>query len=122
MQKKRFSLISVYNKSNLKKICSLLKKNNIEIISTGSTAKSIKKIGYSCYEVSDFTKFDEILNGRVETLHPSIHASLLYDRRNSDHLRLFKKLDFPEISFLIVNLYPFDEAIKSNISKKNVLK
>ena len=87
MQKKRFSLISVYNKSNLKKICSLFKKNNIEIISTGSTAKSIKKIGYNCYEVSRYTKFDEILDGRVKTLHPLVHASLLFDRKNKNHTK-----------------------------------
>ena len=121
MQKKKFSLVSVYKKDKLEKICKIFKKNNIEIISTGSTAKYIKKIGFNCLTVKQFTKFEEILDGRVKTLHPSIHASLLYDRRNSDHLRLFKKLDFPEISFLIVNLYPFDEAIKSNISKKKCI-
>ena len=88
MKKKRFSLISVYNKSNLKKICSLFKKNDIEIISTGSTAKSIRKIGYSCYEVSSLTKFDEILNGRVKTLHPHVHASLLFDRNNKNHIKI----------------------------------
>ena len=121
MQKKRFSLISVYNKSNLKKICSLLKKNNIEIISTGSTAKSIKKIGYSCYEVSRYTKFDEILDGRVKTLHPLVHASLLFDRKNKKHTKLFKTLYFPEISFVIVNLYPFEKAINNNLNKKKCI-
>ena len=60
MIKRNFSLISVYNKSDIEKICDLFKKSNIEIISTGSTAKYIKKIGYNCYEVSHFTKFKEI--------------------------------------------------------------
>ena len=76
MQKEIFSLVSVYNKKNLEKICDSFKKYNIHIISTGSTAKYIKKIGYNCLEVSHFTKFEEILDGRVKTLHPLIHASL----------------------------------------------
>jgi len=121
MQKKRFSLVSVYNKANLEKICNLFKKNNINIISTGSTAKHIKKIGFNCYEVSHFTKFKEILDGRVKTLHPLIHASLLFDRNNKNHTKLFKKLHFPEINFVIVNLYPFEKALNNNSNKKKCI-
>ena len=82
MKKKRFALISVYNKEKIECICDTFKKNNIQIISTGSTANCIKKIGFKCFKVSDFTKFEEILDGRVKTLHPLIHASLLFDRDN----------------------------------------
>ncbi len=121
MQKKRFALISVFNKTNLEKLCSLFKKINIEIISTGATAKHIRKIGYSCYEVSHFTKFNEILDGRVKTLHPLVHASLLFDRKNKNHIKLFKKLYFPEIIFVIVNLYPFEKSINNNINKKKCI-
>ena len=121
MQKTRFSLVSVYNKANLEKICETFKKNNIEIISTGATAKYIKKIGYFCYEVSHFTKFKEILDGRVKTLHPLIHASILFDRKNKNHLKLFKKLNFPEINFVIVNLYPFEETLKAKSNNKKLI-
>ena len=85
MNKKIFSLISVYNKNKIEKICKLFKKYNIKIISTGKTAKYIKKIGYQCLEVSSITKFKEILDGRVKTLHPLVHASLLFDRQNPKH-------------------------------------
>ena len=88
MQKKRFSLVSVYKKDKLEHICNLFKKNNIEVISTGSTSKYIRKIGYKCIDVSYFTKFKEMFDGRVKTLHPLIHASLLYDRKNT----LIKKI------------------------------
>ena len=121
MQKKRFSLVSVYKKDKLEKICEIFKKNNIEIISTGSTAKYIKNTGYNCYEVSHFTKFNEILDGRVKTLHPLVHASLLFDRKNKIHTKLFKKLNFPEISFVIVNLYPFQKALNNKLSKKECI-
>ena len=63
MHKKSFSLVLVYNKDNLEKICNTFKEHNIDIISTGLTAKYIKKIGYNCFEVSHFTKFNEILEG-----------------------------------------------------------
>jgi phosphoribosylaminoimidazolecarboxamide formyltransferase/IMP cyclohydrolase len=121
MHKQRFALVSVYNKSNLEKICDLFKKNNIEIISTGLTAKHIIRIGYHCFEVSSFTKFKEILDGRVKTLHPLIHASLLFDRKNKNHLKLFKKLNFPEINFVVVNLYPFEKTLMSSSNKKKCI-
>ena len=121
MIKRNFSLISVYNKSDIEKICDLFKKSNIEIISTGSTAKYIKKIGYNCYEVSHFTKFKEILDGRVKTLHPSVHASLLFDRKNKNHSNLFNKLNFPEINFVIVNLYPFEETAMTTSNKQKCI-
>ena len=74
---KRNALISVYEKSSLRKICYILNKFNIGIISTGGTAKKITSLGFKCEEVSNLTKFKEILDGRVKTLHPKIYASLL---------------------------------------------
>jgi phosphoribosylaminoimidazolecarboxamide formyltransferase/IMP cyclohydrolase len=119
MNKKRFSLISLYNKENIGEVCEEFKKNNIQIISTGSTAKHIIKIGYKCHQVSELTKFEEILNGRVKTLHPKIHASILFDREDKNHISKFRKLNFPVIDFVIVNLYPFEEMLKitSNYKK-----
>jgi len=110
--KEKFALISVYNKNGLKNLCSSFFKNNIKIISTGSTAKHILSLGFSCKSVSNITKFKEILDGRVKTLHPNIHASLLFNRRINRHIKSFNKLNFPVIDFLIVNLYPFERIIK----------
>ena len=112
--KDQYALISVFDKINLNFICKVFKKNNIKIISTGSTSKYIKKIGYNCISVSNLTKFKEILDGRVKTIHPKIHASLLYKRSDKNHIESFNKLNFPSISFVIVNLYPFEKTIKSH--------
>ncbi len=113
------ALISVYDKSDLKKICLTLSKYKIGIISTGATANKINSLGFKCTEVSDLTNFKEILDGRVKTLHPKIHASILYKRNNSDHKNNFRKLNFPKIDFVIVNFYPFSKiSDKKNLSKK----
>ena len=106
---KKSALISVYNKASLKKLCSTLKHHNIDIISTGETANKIKKLGYNCKKVSNITRFKEILNGRVKTLHPKIYASILFKRNNNKQLNEFKKLIFPTIDFVIINLYPFEK-------------
>ena len=116
MNKRKYALISLFDKTNLTLLCKILNKHNIRIISTGATSKEIKKLGFECKSVSTLTKFPEILNGRVKTLHPKIHSSLLYKRKNKSHAQTFKKLNFPKIDFLIVNLYPFEKAIKNNIN------
>ena len=108
---KKYALISIYNKINLAYLCKNLKKHNINFISTGSTYKKIKSLGFKCQEISSLTKFKEILDGRVKTLHPKIHASLLFKRNIPKHLATFKKLNFPIIDFVIVNLYPFEKTI-----------
>ena len=74
------ALLSVSDKSDLKKILKALDKHKINIISSGGTFKEIKKLGYKCVEISKYTKFQEMLNGRVKTLHPKIHAGILSDR------------------------------------------
>ena len=110
------ALISVYDKSNLQKICLTLTKYNIGIISTGATAKKIISLGFKCKEVSSLTKFKEILDGRVKTLNPKIHASLLFKRSNINHEKVFKKLNFPKIDFVIVNFYPFSKISNKEVS------
>ena len=79
------AIISVYDKSNLKHILPTLKKFNIEIISSGNTYKKIKKLKYDCTEVSNYTGTSEMLDGRVKTLHPRIHAGILNVRKNKKH-------------------------------------
>jgi len=113
------ALISVYDKSSINKICYVLNKFNIGMISTGATAKKIISLGYKCKEISDLTKFKEILDGRVKTLNPKLHASILYKRKNPEHEKVFKKLNFPSIDFVIVNFYPFTKiSNKENPDKK----
>ena len=117
---KKNALISVYDKSSLKKICIVLSKFNIGIISTGATAKKIISLGYACKEISDLTKFKEILDGRVKTLNPKLHASILFKRNNPEHENTFKKLNFPIIDFVIVNFYPFTKIPNKEISEKKI--
>ena len=115
------ALISVYDKKDIGEICKIFLKFNINIISTSSTAKHIISLGYKCKSVSSFTKYKEILDGRVKTLHPKIHASLLFDRKNKRHIKTFKSLNFPVIDFMIVNLYPFEKFINLNKNKKKCI-
>ncbi len=115
---KSHALISVYDKSSLKKICKSFKKYEIGIISTGATAKKIRSLGFKCKEITNLTKFKEILDGRVKTLNPKIHASILYKRNNINHQNTFEELDFPKIDFIIVNFYPFSKISNNNIENK----
>lgn len=114
------ALISVYDKTSLKEICSTLTKFNIGIISTGATSKKIKSLGFSCKEISNLTKFKEILEGRVKTLDSKIHSSILFKRNNITHAKAFKKLNFPEIDFVIVNLYPFSKISDKESAIKKI--
>ena len=99
MKKIKTALVSVSNKNNLKPILQILKKYNVKIISSGGTYKEIKKQKFSCLEVSDFTNSPEILEGRVKTLHPKIHAGILNKRNNKLHLNELKKNNFDLIFF-----------------------
>ena len=99
------AVISLSDKSNLKQILQTLKKHNINIISSGGTYKAIKKLGYNCTEVSQFTNFEEILDGRVKTLHPKLYAGILSKRDNRKHKIELKKNKYSEIDLVIVNFY-----------------
>ena len=92
LKKIKRAIISVSDKSNLKSILSMLKKLNIEIISSGGSFKKIKSLNYNCIEVSNYTGFSEMLDGRVKTLHPKIHAGILNVRKNKKHKTTFKKI------------------------------
>ena len=82
MSKIKRAIVSLSDKSNLKPLLNCLKKHSIEIISSGGTFKTIKNLKFKCQEVSNFTNFTEILDGRVKTLHPKIHAGILNKRNN----------------------------------------
>ena len=121
MKKIKTALISVSDKKNLKPLLSCLKKNNIKIISSGGTYKEIKKLKFKCLEVSDFTNSPEILEGRVKTLHPKIHAGILNKRKSKTHLRDIKNNNFENIDLVIVNFYPFEETLKNTKNHEKII-
>ena len=121
MKKIKTALISVSDKKNLKPLLFSLKKNNIKIISSGGTYKEIKKLKFKCLEVSEFTSSPEILEGRVKTLHPKIHAGILNKRKSKIHLKDLKYNNFENIDLVIVNFYPFEETLKSTKNHNKIV-
>ncbi|MBT4699025.1 MAG: bifunctional phosphoribosylaminoimidazolecarboxamide formyltransferase/IMP cyclohydrolase, partial [Alphaproteobacteria bacterium] len=105
------ALISVSDKTNLKEVLKCLKANNVEIISTGGSYKFIEDLGFKCTEISEYTKFPEILDGRLKTLHPKIHGGLLAKADDKEHQNQIKKEGIDFINLLIVNLYPFEKKL-----------
>ena len=112
------AIISVSNKKNLNILLPILKKFGIEIISSGGSFKTIKKLGYNCFELSNYTGSPEMLDGRVKTLHPKIHAGILNIRNNQNHIKELKKQSINNIDLVIVDLYPFEEQLKNKIILK----
>ena len=114
MRKIRQALISVSDKNKLQLILRILNKFKIKIISSGGTYKEIKRLGYQCKEVSKFTNSSELLEGRVKTLHPKIHAGILA-RRDQD-MEILQQRGYETIDLVVVNLYPFKETIAQGCS------
>ena len=112
----RRALISVYNKDRLIEIGSALHSAGVEILSTGSTSKSLLDAGIPVTEVSKYTGFPEIMDGRVKSLHPRIHAGILADQNNPDHLDAIAGLDIAPLDVVIINLYPFAQTIAAGAS------
>ena len=122
MKKKiKTALISVSDKNNLKPLLNILKKNKIKIISSGGTYKEIKRLKFNCLEVSNFTNSPEILEGRVKTLHPKIHAGILNKRKKKSHLKDLKDNDFENIDLVIVNFYPFEKTLTRTKSHEKII-
>lgn len=105
------ALISVSDKSGLETLARGLHEHDIEILSTGGTAKFIADLDIPVIEVSDFTDFPELFDGRVKTLHPRIHGGLLHRRDNAKHLSQAEENDILPIDLVVVNLYPFEETV-----------
>ena len=106
------ALVSLSDKSNLDELIKFLLDQKVKIISTGGTFNAIKKITDKVIEVSEFTGFEEMMNGRVKTLHPKIHAGILA-RRETD-LEVLTERGYEVIDIVIVNLYPFQETVSSD--------
>ena len=121
MKKIKSALISVSDKSHLKPILKVLEKNKIKLISSGGTYKAIKRLKFECLEISDFTGFDEVLDGRVKTLHPKIYAGILNKRKNKVHTKEMKLKNFENIDLIIVNFYPFEKTIKKTKNNDKII-
>ena len=99
----RRALISVYDKSGLLEIGELLHSAGVEILSTGSTAKTLAAAGIPVTAVEEYTGFPEIMGGRVKTLHPRIHGGILADQNNPEHLAAIAEHDIAPLDLIIIN-------------------
>jgi len=118
----RRALISVSDKSGILDFAGELNKLGVQILSTGGTAKLLRQNNIPVEEISDYTGFPEMLDGRIKTLHPKIHAGLLAIRDNSGHMQSLKEHGIGLIDMVVVNLYPFEETTqKPNVSIEEVI-
>jgi phosphoribosylaminoimidazolecarboxamide formyltransferase/IMP cyclohydrolase len=113
---KKRALISVYDKDGVLILAKHFVSQDIEIISTGGTYRYLKENKIPVIEISEITQFPEMLDGRVKTLHPVIHGGILAIRDNQNHMNKIGEHQINTIDFVIVNLYPFFEKAKENLS------
>jgi len=106
------ALISVSDKSGIAKFARALERQGVDIISTGGTADLLRKEKIPGRDISSFTAFPEVLEGRVKTLHPRVHGGLLYKRGNAKHEAEARECGFEPIDLVVVNLYPFEKTIQ----------
>ncbi|WP_326568202.1 bifunctional phosphoribosylaminoimidazolecarboxamide formyltransferase/IMP cyclohydrolase [Amycolatopsis rhabdoformis] len=115
----RRALIGVSDKAGLLELATGLHAAGVEIVSTGGTAKVIANAGVPVTPVEQVTGFPESLDGRVKTLHPRVHAGLLADQDNPDHVEQLRKLEIAAFALLVVNLYPFTQTVASGASPED---
>src|SRR5919206_4731488 len=106
------ALISVSDKTGIATFARILEKQGVDIISTGGTADLLRKEKIPVRDISSFTAFPEVLEGRVKTLHPRVHGGLLYKRGNAKHEKEARDQGFEPIDLVVVNLYPFEKTIR----------
>ena len=111
MEKIQRALISVYDKTDLLEIATALTQRGVEILSTGGTARHLREAGVDIVDVSDYTGFPEMMDGRVKTLHPKIHGGLLAERDNAEHNAQAETHGIGFIDMVICNLYPFEATV-----------
>ena len=117
----KFALISVYNKSGIDKIAKKLSELNIGIISTGGTEKYLNGIGIETEKVEKLTDYPSIFGGRVKTLHPKIFGGILYRRDLNKDIDEKENYKIPEIEFVIVDLYPFEDTVNDSKSHEEII-
>ncbi|GJL94328.1 MAG: bifunctional purine biosynthesis protein PurH [Hyphococcus sp.] len=115
----RRALLSVSDKNGIEQVANRLAANSVELISTGGTSKALRAAGLEVRDVSDVTKFPEMMDGRIKTLHPRVHGGLLALRDNSEHRQSMEDHDIGSIDLLIVNLYPFEQTVESGAGYKD---
>src|SRR6266704_6697618 len=111
MAKIQRALLSVFDKAGLVPFARVLAEAGVELISTGGTANALRESGLKVTDLSAYTGFPEMLDGRVKTLHPKIHGGLLYLRENASHLAAAKEHAIEPIDLVVVNLYPFEQTV-----------
>jgi len=112
LRRVRRALISVSDKTGISDFAQALSRFDVEIISTGGTAKTLQDAGIAVRDISEITGFPEMMDGRVKTLHPRVHGGLLAIRDNPDHVAALQEHGIQPIDLVVVNLYPFAETIK----------
>jgi phosphoribosylaminoimidazolecarboxamide formyltransferase/IMP cyclohydrolase len=112
------ALISVYDKNGIVEFAQFLISKEIEIVSTGGTARYLKEEGIPLKDIAELTQAPEMLDGRVKTLHPKVHGGILAIRDNEEHQKTIKERDIQLIDMVVVNLYPFFDAVQKNISEE----
>jgi phosphoribosylaminoimidazolecarboxamide formyltransferase / IMP cyclohydrolase len=117
----RRALVSVYDKTGLEQLARGLHEAGVEIVSTGSTAARIRELGIPVTAVDEVTGFPEILGGRVKTLHPHVHAGLLADQNDPEHLATIDGLGIAPFQLLVVNLYPFRQTVASGAARPEII-
>jgi len=110
MNRKKRAIVSVYDKTGVVDLCRFLGERGWEIVSTGGTASTLKAAGVAVTDLAEVTGFPEMLEGRVKTLHPRIHAGILA-RPTAEHLETLERFDIAPVDLVVVNLYPFAATI-----------
>lgn len=121
MKSIRRAIISVYDKTGIVDFARGLESLNVELISTGGTAKMLRDAGIKVNDISEITGFPEILDGRVKTLHPVVHAGLLAVRENEEHMKILKEYNIGLIDMVVVNLYPFEDVMKRGAPHADII-
>jgi len=117
----RRALLSVSDKNGIADLGSRLAKADVELISTGGTARALREAGLDVRDVSEVTGFPEMMDGRVKTLHPTIHGGLLAVRDEPEHAAAMEAHDIGAIDLVIVNLYPFEETVMGGASRDTII-
>ncbi len=117
----RRALLSVYDKAGLPELARALHESGAEIVSTGTTARTIEQAGIPVTKVENLTGFPECLGGRVKTLHPRVHAGLLADTMNPDHNQQLIDLGIAPFQLLVSNLYPFEQTVASGADSGEII-
>lgn len=110
-QHQRIALISVSDKTGVVEFAAALAELGFRVVSTGGTAKALREGGLDVTDVSSLTGFPELMDGRVKTLHPVVHAGLLAVRENPDHMAQIAEHGIEPIDLVVVNLYPFERTV-----------